>query len=81
MSLALPEKLTIGRDAGCGLTLANARVSRRHCEIMLLHGVAWVSDLGSTNGTFHNGMRVEVPTPLRDGDLIEIGGNLLTFVH
>lgn len=80
MSLALPEKLVVGRDAACGLTLANPRVSRRHCELTLLRGVAWVTDLGSTNGTIHNGTRLRVPTPLRDGDLLEIGGDVLAFV-
>lgn len=81
MSLALPERLVIGRDADCGLTLANPRVSRQHCEIMLLHGVAWLSDLGSTNGTRLNGNLVaNVPVPLRDGDLIEIGGEAMVFV-
>lgn len=80
LSLALPVRLTIGRDAGCGLMLANPRVSRRHCEIALLRGVARVRDLGSTNGTFHNGLRLSAPASLRDGDLIEIGGEVLAFM-
>lgn len=80
MSLALPEKLVIGRGAGCGLTLASARVSRQHCEITLLRGVAWVRDLGSTNGTTHNRARLSAPAPLRDGDVIALGTQTLAFV-
>lgn len=80
MAMALPTELVIGRDADCGLMLANPRVSRRHCKTTLLHGVAWLSDLGSTNGTIHNGVRMALPVPLRDGDLIEIGGDVLAFI-
>jgi FHA domain len=81
MSLALPMRLVIGRDAGCGLTMANPRLSRRHCEITLRRGGAWINDLGSTNGTHLNGRRVTVSAPLRDGDLIEVGGDVLAFVR
>ncbi|MBI2514348.1 MAG: FHA domain-containing protein [Opitutae bacterium] len=76
----LPEKLVIGRAADCDLTLSSPRVSRRHCEVTMLRGVAWVSDLGSANGTFHNSRRLGAPAPLRDGDVIEVGGRVIVFV-
>ena len=81
MSIAVPERLVIGRGAGCDLTLANNRISRRHCEIHLLRGTAWLSDLGSTNGTIVNGRPITLPTPLRDGDLIQIGGICLAYIE
>jgi hypothetical protein len=81
MSLALPERLVIGRDARCDLTLANPRISRRHCEIVLLRGLAWVCDLGSTNGTRLNGRAITAATPLRDGDIIQLGGECLAYVE
>lgn len=74
VSFELPEKLCVGREAGCGLTLENPRVSRRQCEITLLRGVAWLSDLGSSNGTLLNDRQVSVPVPLSDGDVITLGG-------
>lgn len=80
MSLVLFERVVIGRAGDCELPLASARASRRHCEITLLRGVAWVSDLDSTNGTILNGARLGAPAPLRDGDLIEVGGSVIVFV-
>ncbi|MFN8567488.1 MAG: FHA domain-containing protein [Kouleothrix sp.] len=38
----------------------------------------WISDLGSTNGTFVNGEQVEEKA-LRDGDVVSLGGLELTF--
>lgn len=76
----LSPRFTVGRDDGCDLRLTDPRISRRHCEIILLRGVSWLSDLGSSNGTFHNGERVRVPVALREGDLVEIGGSVLVFL-
>lgn len=78
-SLELPGKLVIGRDVECGLQFSDSRVSRRHCEITLLRGVAWVADLESTNGTCVNGVRLNDPAPLREGDIITIGSLALGF--
>jgi pSer/pThr/pTyr-binding forkhead associated (FHA) protein len=66
-------ELTVGRDAGADLELAEPRVSRRHLVLRPgSHG--WVlEDVGSTNGTFHEGRRVSLlridrPMRLRLGD-------------
>jgi pSer/pThr/pTyr-binding forkhead associated (FHA) protein len=66
-------EVTVGRDAGADLELAEPRVSRRH--LMLRPGRhGWVlEDVGSTNGTFHEGRRVSLlridgPMRLRLGD-------------
>ena len=40
---------------------------------------AEVEDLGSTNGTFVAGVPIDGPTPLRDGDVIQVGTAELTF--
>ena len=48
-------------------------VSRRHAEIQVSSGDILISDLGSTNGTFVNGERIDQPRTLRDGDEVRIG--------
>ena len=49
----------VGRDAGCDFTLSSKAVSRRHARLELRDGRLTVTDLGSANGTFVNGKRVQ----------------------
>ncbi len=74
VSLTLP--VVIGRSRKAGLTIAHAMVSRRHCEIFESEGLVRIRDLGSTNGTFVGGNRVEEAV-LRPHDQFTIGP--LTF--
>jgi len=78
--LALPEKgsIVLGRSRTCDLTLATPDASRRHAEIVCARGGWLLRDLGSTNGTFLNGDRVD-EREIHPGDRIEIGGDLVTF--
>ena len=66
----------IGRDPGAEITLDDGGISRRHCEIRVTHDgphlVIGLRDLGSTNGTFVNGERVNTAR-LDNGDRITIG--------
>lgn len=74
------EAVTLGREAINEIVLYDPEVSRRHTEISYQDGRFIVSDLGSTNGTFVNGRRIGGPTPLSDGDVIEMGeGVSITF--
>lgn len=69
----------IGRHSSCDLVLRKDDISRRHAEV-LLDGSQWVlRDLGSTNGTFVNGHRVQGTAVLRPGDRIELGSSTITF--
>ena len=52
---------------------AAKQVSRNHAEIVERGGGHAVNDLGSVNGTFVNGQRVQSPTPIRSGDVIHLG--------
>jgi pSer/pThr/pTyr-binding forkhead associated (FHA) protein len=54
----LNEVTTIGRDAGCGITLASDLLSRRHAEVRPVRDYLEITDLGSANGTFLNGRRI-----------------------
>jgi serine/threonine-protein kinase len=63
----------VGRSSQAGITMQDDRLlSREHFVIELDSSVCSVKDLGSTNGTKVNGLRVET-APLRDGDLITAG--------
>lgn len=71
---------TLGRSASNQIVLVGETISRRHSLVHAQdqHEYSLV-DLGSGNGTYLNGRRVTHPTMLRDGDLIEIGPNRMTF--
>jgi predicted component of type VI protein secretion system len=73
---AVEQGTTIGRE-GCDITLGDPDVSRRHAEIQISNGDIAISDLGSTNGTFVNGERIDQPRTLRDGDEVRIGAVVL----
>lgn len=77
-SLALPTtdgaQLTIGRAPGSDCVLPEDLVSRRHAELRR-DGERWfVRDLGSTNGTRVNGVRVIEDVEVRPGDRLSLGG-------
>lgn len=76
---ALLAVTSIGRLPSCTLVLDDPHVSSRHAEIQRQDD-AWVlRDLDSTNGTRVNGILVEQPVRLRDGDQLEIGALALRF--
>jgi pSer/pThr/pTyr-binding forkhead associated (FHA) protein len=63
----------VGRQDDCQLRIKSAQVSRRHCELFEKKGLLLVKELGSSNGTFVNGKRVEGQRVLEPGDEIKIG--------
>jgi diguanylate cyclase (GGDEF)-like protein len=68
------EVVMMGRDPSCHLVLLSGSVSRRHAAAESdMDGNIWLRDLGSTNGTFLNGERVDGRQPLTFGDRIDIG--------
>jgi predicted component of type VI protein secretion system len=70
--LRSPE-VVIGRQAGCGLRIPSATVSRRHCRLRLREGEVTIEDLKSANGTLLNGARVSGVEAVLPGDRLEIG--------
>src|SRR5579871_952695 len=54
----LRKKLLVGRSESCDIALRFPNVSSRHCELELVDGYWLVRDLGSSNGTKVNGVRV-----------------------
>ena len=56
------SEITIGREPGCTLMIeGDTFVSQRHARIYVVDGQPMVEDLGSTNGSFHNGNRLHGP--------------------
>ncbi|MCA9262433.1 MAG: EAL domain-containing protein [Planctomycetales bacterium] len=61
----------IGRKSDLALALPCNCVSKEHAEIFERDGAIWVRDLGSTNGTYVNGVRVDTEYPIGEGDLVQ----------
>jgi serine phosphatase RsbU (regulator of sigma subunit) len=81
---ATPHKLTgdktiLGRLPDCGIQLQSNMVSRRHAHVIRDHGSYFVEDLGSGNGTFVNGKKIDQRTVLSHNDRIKLGPILLRF--
>ncbi|MBN1125017.1 MAG: FHA domain-containing protein [Sedimentisphaerales bacterium] len=72
-SFPLPNSVTvIGRRQECDLCIPLMVVSRRHCQLNLDEGKLTIRDLGSRNGTFVNGERIE-EAQIKAGDEIRLG--------
>ena len=66
----LEGETVVGRSADCGLTIDDAKVSRNHAVIKIEAKQVIIEDLGSSNGTRINGLRIEKPTQAYGGDEI-----------
>jgi pSer/pThr/pTyr-binding forkhead associated (FHA) protein len=63
----------IGRNSGNDISNTHAHVSRRHCMISKKGIMFYITDLGSTNGTFLNGNKITGTVRLRNNDTISLG--------
>lgn len=63
----------IGRSEECNLRANSDAISRKHCAISLKQEDVFVRDLGSRNGTYLNGEKVENPTAMEMGDQLRVG--------
>lgn len=73
------ERVTIGRQSGCTITIRDTNVSREHAQLRRRPNGWTIRDLGSTNGTKLNGVRVEGEQMLANGDVIMLGAMKVTF--
>ncbi|WP_166869583.1 FHA domain-containing protein [Salinibacterium sp. ZJ70] len=74
LELELPaEQLTIGRSSESGLVIRDDYTSTHHARLMLWNDSWVIQDLDSTNGTFLDGTRVALPTPVPVGSTVTIG--------
>ncbi|HEY5320172.1 MAG TPA: FHA domain-containing protein [Galbitalea sp.] len=74
LEIELPsEQLAIGRSSESGLVIRDDYTSTHHARLMLWNDGWVVQDLDSTNGTFLDGARVTLPTPVPVGTPVTIG--------
>jgi len=66
------DMTVIGRREDCDLRIPLGDVSRKHCRLILEGEAIKVEDLGSSNGTYRNGERVQ-QAELTAGDTLQIG--------
>ena len=69
----------LGREGPGVALLKSSTVSRRHARLVIEADGSVLEDLGSKNGTYVNDRRVELATPVVDGDQLRIGSLVFTF--
>ncbi len=69
----------VGRKNSCELRIPLSSVSRQHCEITVEGDAVKLRDLGSSNGTYHNSIRVQ-EAELSAGDEVVVGPVVFTLV-
>jgi pSer/pThr/pTyr-binding forkhead associated (FHA) protein len=69
----LSGPITMGRGPECDLVVNDPEVSWKHCTLWVEHGVPWIRDLSSRNGTFVADARIQRATPLTEGVAIRLG--------
>lgn len=70
--MAVVSSATLGRAAPNTVALPDSTVSARHARLAFRDGRWWIEDLGSANGTYVNGKRVDAPVPVADGDELDV---------
>ncbi len=70
---------TVGRLPTCTVTIEDGNVSRNHAEVRVGRSAYVVVDLGSTNGTMVNGVKIPGEHRLSDGDIISFGSTHVRF--
>jgi DNA-binding winged helix-turn-helix (wHTH) protein len=69
----------LGRDRDAVVWLDSSTVSRRHARITIEGRLVRIEDLGSRNGTFVGGRKVDAPAPLTDRDEVKLGSVVMVF--
>ncbi len=67
------DDVIVGRSTDCHWVISSGAVSRRHARIRRQSGDITIEDLGSSNGTFVNGVRLSEPHALHDDDTVKFG--------
>jgi serine phosphatase RsbU (regulator of sigma subunit) len=68
-------RTTLGRQMDCAVCLGSKQVSRQHAHVLYQDGQHFIEDLGSSNGTYLNGQRLQprTPSPFTERDTLQIG--------
>jgi ABC transport system ATP-binding/permease protein len=73
------DEMTVGRQEGNTIRLTERNVSRRHARLSRQNGALCIEDLSSFTGVRVNGTKIVSPTPLREGDEVQIGDYRITL--
>ena len=73
--------ITLGRDQGCTLQVADATISKRHAMLFAREEQLHLCDAGSANGTLVNGVRIFERRRLFHGDVIQLGSHRLAVAY
>lgn len=71
--------LVVGRAGDADVSVLDPEVSRLHARFESQRGVVYVSDAGSSNGTFLNGRRLDGAIEVLPGDTIDVGTTRITY--
>ena len=68
----LSQTIVLGREPTCDIVVADRQISRFHARLTPTPEGVIFEDLGSKNGTHHNGVTLTAPVVLQDGDLLSV---------
>lgn len=74
------KSLTVGREEGVDLIIEDRSISRKHLQIELENGLVFVSDMGSSNGTYVDNEKIIVKTRVTDQTHIRIGKIIIQII-
>lgn len=75
-----PNITSVGRSPECTISVDFRGISRKHFQIELKNSIATVTDLGSSNGTYVNNIKLDAPKNISKGDMIKIGGAAFKYI-
>ena len=78
-SFPLRGEVQLGREKGNAIVVADQKVSRHHASLTPIDNTFIISDRGSANGTYVNGVLIAQPTRLKDNDRISVGDTTFLF--
>lgn len=73
------DSIVIGRSAAADLHIPDRFLSRRHARVYRDESNWWIEDLGSRNGSWLNGKRIDSPTPFANGDRLRLSNSYVLF--
>jgi transcriptional regulator with GAF, ATPase, and Fis domain len=76
----LTSDLSVGREKSNGIAIDDRMLSRLHCSIHNEQGEFFIRDLGSSNGTYVNGIPISIHA-LKEGDQIRAGQSVFVFTR
>jgi Transcriptional regulatory protein, C terminal/FHA domain len=69
----LSQTIVLGREATCDVVVPDRQIARFHARLTPTTDGVMIEDLGSKNGTYHNGVLLSTPVVLQDGDQVAVG--------